>query len=116
MKIKELIQSVAKLVETREIIDHGSIRCLHSDQVVRDIEGAEGCDEVGTGEIGDDDLASELFDLSEDGDQIAELYFEDLKNLEDAYLGDSVDDYIDRDKEDELKRLYALIEVARELV
>jgi len=116
MKLNELIKSAAKLVESREIIDHGTIRCLHSDQAVREIKSAEGCDDVDTGTIGDDDLASELVDLAEDGDKIGDLHLEDLVKLEDAYRGDDIADYIDGDKEDELKRLDRLIEAARELV
>ena len=116
MKIAELIKAVSNLVETREIIDHGSIRCLHSDNAVGEIESAEGCDEVGTGIIGDDDLAAELSDIAEDGDQIAGLHLEDLMKLEDAYRGNDITDYLDADKEDELKKLDALIDAARELV
>lgn len=116
MKIQELIRKVATLVESREIIDHGSIRCLHSDQSVSEIESAEGCDEVGTGTIGDDDLASELSDLADDGDLIAELHLEDLVKLEDAFRGEDIADYLDSEKEDELKKLDTLIDAARELV
>lgn len=116
MKLNELIKSVAKLVESREIIDHGSIRCLHSDQAVRDIESAEGCDEVDTGNIGDDDLAEELSDLAEDGDRIAELHLEDLVKLEDAFRGEDITDYLTEDKEDELKKLDSLIDAARKLI
>jgi hypothetical protein len=115
MKIKSLLNAVAKLVETREIIDHGSIRCLHSDNAVREIESAEPCDEVGTGVIGDDDLAAELAGLAVDGDRIADLDFDDLRKLEDAYRGDSVADYLDEDAEDELKSLDSLIDAAREI-
>ena len=116
MKLNELIKSVAKLVQEREIIDHGSIRMLHSDQAVRDIRSAEGCREVDTGAIGDADLASELSDLAEDGDRIGDLYLEDMVRLADAYRGDDIEDYLDGEKEDELKRLDNLIEVARALV
>jgi hypothetical protein len=114
MKLNELIKSVAKLVVARETIDHGSIRCLHSDQGVRDIESAEGCDEVDTGAIGDDDLAAELTELAEDGDQIADLHLEDLVKLE--YRGDDINDYLESEKEDELKNVDRLIEAARALV
>lgn len=116
MKINELIKAVANLVETREIIDHGSIRCLHSDNAVREIESAEGCDEVDTGIIGDDDLAADLAELAEDGDRIADLHLDDLVKLEDAYRGEDVTDYLDSKKEDELGELDALIDAARELV
>ena len=116
MKLNQLIKAVAKLVEEREIIDHGTIRMLHSDRAVSEIESAEGCDEVDTGTIGDDDLAEELADLAEDGDQIAELDLDDLVKLEDAFRGEDITDYLDEDKEDELKKLDTLIEAARELV
>lgn len=116
MKIAELIQAVSNLVETREIIEHGSIRCLFSQRTVDEICSAEDCDEVDTGIIGDDDLAAELSDLAENGDQIAELHLEDLVKLEDAYRGEDITDYLDSEKEDELKKLDALIDAARELV
>jgi len=116
MKLNKLIKSVAKLVECRETIDHGSIRMLHSDQAVRDIESAEGCDEVDTATVGDDDLAEELNDLAEDGERIAELDIDDVWKLQDAYLGEDISDYLDTDKEDELRKLDFLINAARELV
>lgn len=116
MKIKELLRNVSKLVEERDTIDHGSIRCLYSREDVSAIESAEGCDEVGTGTVGDCDLASELSDIADDGDQIAELHLRDLVKLEDAYRGEDITDYLDPDKEDELRKLDALIEAARELV
>jgi hypothetical protein len=119
MKIAELIKAVSNLVETRETIDHGSIRMLHSDRAVSEIESAEALDEdeeVGTGLVGDDDLAAELSDLAEDGDQLGDLHLEDLIKLEEAYLGGDITAYLDADKEDELQKLDALIEAARELV
>lgn len=116
MKIQELIRAVATLIESREIIDHGSIRCLHSDRAVSEIESAEGCDEVGAGTIGDDDLAEKLSDLADDGDLVAELHLEDLVKLENAFRGEDVTDYLDPGKEDELRKLDALIDAARELV
>jgi len=116
MKIQTLIRNVADLVETREIIDHGTIRCLHSDNAVREIESAEGCDEVETGLIGDDDLAADLAELAEDGDRIAKLHLEDLVKLEDAFRGEDITDYLDSEKEDELQKLDALIESAREIL
>lgn len=116
MKLNELIRNIAKLVESRETIDHGSIRCLHSDNAVSEIESAEGCDSVDTGTVGDDDLAASLMEISEDGDQIAELHFEALVKLENAYRGDDIQDYLDAEKEDELVKLDKLIDAAREIV
>lgn len=116
MKIKELIKSVSNLVESREIIEHGSIRCLHSAQTVREIESAEGCDEVETNLIGDDDLATELSDLADDGDRIADLDLSDLVTLEEAFRGESISNYVQADKEDELVQLDKLIDAAREIV
>lgn len=115
MKLKELIRNVAELVEEREIIDHGSIRCLHSDNAVAEIESAEPRDSVGTGLVGDDDLAADLLEIAEDGDRIAELDFSDLSRLEDAYRGEDVTDYVDNDCEDELIQLDKLIDAAREI-
>lgn len=115
MKLKELIGCVAKLVEQRDIIDHGTIRCLHSDQAVDEIESAEGCDEVETGTIGDDDLAKSLLELLED-DRLAELYLDDLVTLEDAYRGEDLESYINSEREDELVKLENLIDAATVLV
>jgi hypothetical protein len=115
MKINELIKNVSRLVESREIIDHGTIRMLYSDRAVEEIADAEGCDEVDTGTIGDDDLAEKLSDLAEDGDLIAELYLEDLVALERAYRGEYVTNYLDNGREDELNNLGALIDAARAL-
>ena len=115
MKINELIRNVAKLVESRETIDHGSIRCLHSDNAVREIESAEGCDSVDTGTVGDDDLAADLMEIAEDGDRIAEIHFSDLVRLEYAYRGEDITDYLTAEKEDELIMLDKLIDAAREI-
>ena len=115
MTIKELIKSVANLVEERETIDHGTIRCLHSDQGVRDIESCEpDCGEVGTGTVGDDDLAGKLRGIAE-SDQEGEIDLEALKNLEYAHRGDDIEDYLTADKEDELILLDKLIDAAREV-
>lgn len=116
MKLNELIKAVSKLVETRETIDHGSIRCLHSDNAVNEIMSCEACDDVDTGTVGDDDLAAELAELADNGDRIADLHLEDLVKLEDAYRGDDITDYLEDEKEDELRKLDSLIEAARELV
>lgn len=115
MKISELIKNVSNIVVAREIIDHGTIRCIHSDDAVRSIESVEGSD-VETGTIGDDDLAAELAELGEDGDRIADLDLSDIVKLHDAYRGEDVVDYLNPDKEDELINLDALIDAARELV
>ena len=115
MKISELIRNTAKLVEARETIDHGSIRCLYSDNAVRDIESAELCDSVDTGTVGDDDLAAVLMEIAEDGDRIADLHFDDLAKLERAYRGEDITDYLRADKEDELILLDKLIDAAREI-
>lgn len=112
MKINELIKSISNLVETRKIINHGSIRCLPTaDAAVR----SDDCDEVGTETIGDDDLAAGLAELAVDGDRIADLHLGDLVKMEDAYRGDDISDYVDDDREDELSRLDLLIDRAREL-
>lgn len=116
MKIKELLNSVVSLVESREIIDHGSIRCLHSDNAVSEIQAAEGCDEVGTGTVGDDDLAAELRDLADNGDRMAELDLKDINRLHEAFRGNDIGDYLQSEKEDELVWLDQLIDAARELV
>ena len=116
MKINELIRNIAHLVESRETIDHGSIRCLWSQEGVDSIMGAEDCDDVDTGTVGDDDLAAELDDLAGDGDRIAELHLDDLVKLERAYRGLSLESYLEREEEDELIKLDCLISAAREIV
>ena len=115
MKIKELIKAVAKLVSERDTIDHGSIRCLWSQNAVNEIHSVEDCDEVDTGTVGDDDLAEKLNDLA-DGDQIGEIEWESLEKLERQYRSDDIADYLQGEKEDELAHLDDLIEAAREIV
>jgi len=115
MTIKEFITSVARLVKERDIINHGSIRCLYSDQAARDIESVEDCDEVDTDTIGDDELSQKLTDIV-DEDREGSLDFDLLQKLEYKYRGGSVDDYIVGDKEGELENLDKLIEAARELI
>lgn len=113
MTVKELIKSVANLVEERETIDHGTIRCLHSDQGVRDIESCEpDCGEVGTGTVGDDELTEKLREIA-DNDQEGEINLKALENLEYAYRGDDIEDYVTTGKEDELILLDKLIGAAR---
>ena len=116
MKIKDLLLSVASLVEERDTIDHGSIRCLHSDRAVREIEQAEGCDEVDTGTIGDDVLAEKIRDMVNDADALGKIDFDDLRKLEDAYKGDDIIDYLDSGKEDELRALNVLIDAVADMV
>lgn len=72
MKIKDMLAEIAILVQSRDTIDHGSIRCLYSEQGCREIEGAEGCDEVYSGEVGDDDLAEEINQLIENPERLIE--------------------------------------------
>ena len=114
MKIKELLNSVAALVAERKTIDHGTIRCLHSDNAVSEIESCEDCDSVGVGTVGDDELAEKLKEIAEN-DQEGEIEFDALKKLEYAHRGDEITDYITLDKEDELLLLDALIDAAREI-
>ena len=115
MKINELIKAVANLVVSREIIDHGTIRCIYSKQAVQDIESAEGCDEVGTGEIGDDELAGVLEQMAENGDMMADLDLGVLVRLEKEYIGDDLENYISDSMKNELCALNRLIYAAREL-
>ena len=116
MKIKDIILSVAKLVSERDIIDHGSIRCLHSDNAVSEIASAEGIEEseVDTGTIGDDALADKLREIC-DSDEEGKIDFDDLKEVESSYCGDDLEDYLDRDKEDKFTKLETLIDAARKL-
>jgi hypothetical protein len=115
MKISELILTVASLVEERKIINHGSIKCLYSDEDARDIQQAEGCDEVDTGIIGDNELSQKLTELIEDG-TLGDIHFDALLRLEIDYIGDRVEDYIRSGEEDELKNLRDLIKSARNLL
>lgn len=115
MKINELLKSVAHLVQVRKTIDHGAIRCIYSDQRVRDIEACEACEEVDTGEVGDDELTEELGQIVED-EREGQINFDALKKLENAYRGDDLDDYLLGEQEDELKQLDTLVEAARQVV
>jgi hypothetical protein len=110
--IRDLLRSVAALVDEREIIDHGSIRCLYSQSAVDSICEAEGCDEVEVGRIGSSDLCERLLDFAEDP---AGLYLSDLVALERAYQGADIQDYLDEENEDELRALERLIEAAEAL-
>ena len=101
-------------MEERKIIDHGSIRCIWSATADQEIQAGEPCDEVGTGIIGDDDLAAELIEIVEN-DSEGEIDFDSLRKLEDFFRGLDLDDYIDSEKEDELKKLDKLIDAAREI-
>jgi hypothetical protein len=116
MKINEFIQAVSKLVEEREIIDHGSIRMLYSEQAIRDIESAEGCEQVDTGTIGDAEIAEKLGTIADDSDLIANLDIDDLLRLEKEFRGVDVEDYTTPEKEDELRNLENLIAAAAEFV
>lgn len=112
MTIQNMLQSIASLIEEREIIDHGTIRCLYSADVVRSIEQAEGEDvEIGT--IGDDELAERLRELAEDPGGIE---VDDLARLERVFLGESIEDYVEAENEDELKKLDRLISAAEDLL
>ena len=112
MTIKNLLLAVASIVGERDIIDHGAIRCLHSTEVVRSIEQVEDVEEVETNTIGDDDLADRLRELAEDP---CGIEVNDLIRLDRVFLGESIDDYIESEEEDELKKLDRLIDAAREL-
>lgn len=117
MKIKEMLAEVAALVAEREIIDHGSIRCLYSAQACREIESAEGCDEVETGTIGDDELAEKISEILENPERLldADDLLDVLRDLDRAHRGGEISDYLEND-EDELSRLDDLIEAAEKFV
>lgn len=116
MNTTSLIKAVSVLVTERKIIDHGYIRCLYSTNAAREIESAEGCETVGEGTIGDDNLAAELAALAEDASLVAALDEQAVRRLEKAFLGPDITDYLDRDEEDELQDLDTLIDAARELI
>ena len=112
MTIQNTLQAVARLVGERDIIDHGTIRCLYSVDAVRSIVQAEDVD-VETGTIGDNELAKRLHELVEEPGGIE---VDDLIRLDRVFLGESIDDYIESEEEDELKKLDRLIDAARELL
>lgn len=118
MKTSEFLIEVANLIQEREIISHGTIRCLQSEQAVRDIESAEGCDEVDSGSVGDDELADKLRELADDGAAFLSADPSDmadkLNNLWSAHRGADIGDYLDGEKEDELRALDRLIDAAKE--
>lgn len=114
MKIKDLLLSASRLVASRDIIEHGSIRCLYSERSASEISSAEGCEEVDTSTVGDDELSAELAELA-NSEQVAEIRTRDLYALERAFRGEEIADYIDAEAEDELISLDKLIEAAREL-
>jgi hypothetical protein len=119
MKIRELLNNVSKLVSERDIIDHGSIRCLYSETAAREIlsmERHEEEEEIGTGTIGDDELSSDIAELAEDGDRVLDLDFDALKSLEYEYRGEDIRDYLEEEREDEFRNLDRLIDAARNLI
>jgi hypothetical protein len=116
MTIKELLLSTAELVDEREIIEHGSIRCLWSQEHVDAIRMAEDYVRIGTGIVGDSELSHKLRHLAKDSDRIGDITFSGLACLESYHRGDDIRDYIDSDREDELFRLDRLIMAAMELV
>lgn len=118
MKINQMLRAIGSLVAEREIIDHGSIRCLHSEDAVRGIVQGEGIDDddVETGVIGDDGLAEWFTDLAEDADRIAEIDMDALLDLNNVFLGEALDNYITPDAEDGLVDLDTLIDAAMEFL
>ena len=118
--LQQLLTDAAIVVAERDIIDHGTIRCLYAEEYVRDICSAEGCDEVGTGTVGDDGLAERLRHIADykpetfwaaDARDLAAA----ISDLEKQHISADVSDYLDRGEEDELIRLEKLIAVAEKL-
>lgn len=120
MKLKNLLQEVATLVEEREIIDHGTIRCLHTQADVDSICSAEDIEEVDLGSVGDDELAEKIRKIIESPDCLLDADADDLgeaiTQLWDAHKGPSVEDYLESEKEDELHKLDNLITAAEKLI
>ena len=114
MTIRNFLIAVAALVQERDIISHGTIRCLYSHEASSAIEQAEGIDSdaVGTDTIGDDDLTTHLMEIAESPADVEE---DALVDLMDRFLGIELSQYIECDEEDELKKLDALIEAAMEI-
>lgn len=122
MTITDLLTAAAALVAERKTIEHGGIRQLYTNEAAKAHADAEGIDPetVGTGTIGDDGLGDDLATIAEDADRIMQAEAGDLAaaltDLCDAYHGDDVLRYIDRDAENELEALDDLIDKARAFV
>ena len=119
MNIKQLIQNTSDIVNLRDIIDHGSIKCLFDEQVVREIATCEGINEskVGVDTIGDSDLSLKLFSLIDYPDPILEVDIDILKKLEELiYENSCIYDYLETEEENELKKIEKIIDIAEEMV
>ena len=118
MKLVELLEGTAKIIESQKIIDHGSIRCLFSIEACNYIMQAEGCSKVYLNTIGDDKLANELLKLTIMPEKLMSIDTDDLISflceVNNAYYGDEIENYLARDEEDELQRLEALITTVQE--
>lgn len=118
--LKKVLNEVADVVAQRETINHGTIRCLHTQEAVDSILSAEGCDKVDTGTIGDDDLAEKLREVAENPEWLLAAHAGDLAEAITAlymeYVSADVADYLEADREDELCQLDKLIAAAEQLV
>lgn len=113
---REMLRDVAAVVGESDIISHGSIRCLYSEQGVSDIEGAEDCDEVETDTIGDDALSSKVLELADYDGALTDDQVDALRVLDRAHVSGDLADYIEADVEDELGLLDGLIAAAQALI
>lgn len=122
MNIKDLCEKLASITEQRDIIHHGSIRCLFSDAGIRDIALAEDIDreDVGVSTIGSDELAEKLGDIASGEYDFLKVDPQDLAEGLNSLLwlvranGPTLNDYIEKDEEDELKDLDGIILRAQE--
>lgn len=105
------LEQIAALVEEREIIDHGSIRCLYSEEACESIEQVDS-DEVGVSTIGSYALAAAIRSLEGDEEALLRLAVEAAPD----YMGAEIADYIDPSREDEISALEDFVGTVSDMV
>lgn len=111
MKTIVTLEQIAALVEEREIIDHGSIRCLYSEEACESIEQVDS-DEVGVSTIGSYALAAAIRSLDGEEEALLRLAVEAAPD----YMGAEIADYIDPSREDEISALEDFVATVSDMV
>lgn len=111
MKTIVTLEQIAALVEEREIIDHGSIRCLYSEEACESIEQVDS-DAVGVSTIGSNALAAAIRCLYSEEEALLRLAVEAAPD----YMGAEIADYIDPSREDEISALEDFVDAVSDMV
>jgi hypothetical protein len=122
MKLKEALLTISDLVSEREIISHGSIQMLYTEEDIREIANAEGIDDddVELATIGSDELSEKIKEIAENPEKFLDVDIVDLSlglgSLHSVFRGDNIFDYVDCEEENEIKDLEILIDEAEKFV